>query len=133
MSSVLNHLDLYRLPWNMPDNAISWLEPTFACNLACEGCYRKNDPNSHKPLHEIRRELQVFKSLRKTDGISIAGGEPLLHPDIVQIVRDVANDGIKPIVNTNGVLLDRHLLKELKKAGVAGFTFHIDSHQNRPD
>ena len=34
----LIHLDLYRLPWTLADNAISWLEPTAICNLACDGC-----------------------------------------------------------------------------------------------
>jgi MoaA/NifB/PqqE/SkfB family radical SAM enzyme len=28
----------YRLPWNLADNAITWLEPTTTCNMACEGC-----------------------------------------------------------------------------------------------
>jgi MoaA/NifB/PqqE/SkfB family radical SAM enzyme len=42
MPAQLNHLDYYRLPWNYPDNGISWLEPTTDCNLRCEGCYRLN-------------------------------------------------------------------------------------------
>jgi hypothetical protein len=47
-------------------------------------------------------------------------------------VRMVADDGLKPIVNTNGLALTPELLGELKRAGVAGFTFHIDSKQGRP-
>ena len=132
MAAILDHTKLYRLPWTLPDNAISWLEPTFSCNLSCDGCYRANLPNAHKPMEQIRHELQIFKSLRKTDGISIAGGDPLLHPNIVDIVREIAADGLKPIVNTNGIALTKELLSELKKAGVAGFTFHIDSKQHRP-
>ncbi|HMQ99462.1 MAG TPA: radical SAM protein, partial [Ignavibacteria bacterium] len=69
---------------------------------------------------------------RKSDSISIAGGEPLLHPQIVEIVKMVADLGCKPIVNTNGIALTKGLLHELKLAGVYGFTFHIDSKQNRP-
>ena len=83
----LNHRDLYRLPWSLPDNAISWLEPTSACNLACDGCYRENVPNSHKSLDTVREEVRTFLRLRTTDGISIAGGDPLMHPDIVEIGR----------------------------------------------
>lgn len=128
----LNHLDYYRLPWNLSDNIISWLEPTAKCNLACLGCYRKNEINSHKTLHEIKEELNVFMHYRKSDSISIAGGEPLLHPQIVDIVKMVADFGCKPIVNTNGIALTPELLHELKLAGVYGFTFHIDSKQNRP-
>lgn len=128
----LNHLDYYRLPWNLSDNIISWLEPTAKCNLACLGCYRKNEVNSHKTLHEIMEELNVFKHYRKSDSISIAGGEPLLHPQIVEIVKMTSELGYKPIVNTNGIALTPELLHELKLAGVYGFTFHIDSKQNRP-
>ncbi|MDR3609382.1 MAG: radical SAM protein [Ignavibacteriaceae bacterium] len=127
----LNHLDYYRLPWNLTDNSISWLEPTAKCNLHCDGCYRKNE-NVHKSLQTIEEELNVFTRLRKCDGVSIAGGDPLTHPEIIQIVQMVKAKGLKPILNTNGLALTKELLLELKKAGVYGFTFHIDSKQNRP-
>ncbi len=128
----LNHLDYYRLPWNLTDNSISWLEPTAKCNLSCDGCYRQNENNSHKSLELIKEELDVFTKFRKVDGISIAGGDPLLHPQIIDIVKDVKRRSLKPILNTNGLALTNELLTELKKAGVYGFTFHIDSKQNRP-
>jgi pyruvate-formate lyase-activating enzyme len=132
MAVQLNQNDLYRLPWTLPDNAITWLEPTSACNLYCDGCYRKNEPNAHKSLEQIRRELDTFKRLRKTDGVSIAGGDPLTHPQIEKIVEMVAKDGQKPVINTNGLLLSKEKLLALKNAGVEGFTFHIDSKQQRP-
>jgi uncharacterized protein (DUF952 family) len=130
--AAIDHRELYRLPWSLPDNAIAWLEPTRKCNLACLGCYRENDPRGHKTLEEVRHDLDVFKRYRTVDGVSIAGGDPLLHPEIVEIVRMVARDGLKPIVNTNGLALTPQLLGALKAAGVAGFTFHVDSKQNRP-
>ena len=128
----LNHLDYYRLPWNLTDNSISWLEPTAKCNLSCDGCYRKNENDSHKSLEIIKEELEVFTRLRKCDGVSIAGGDPLTHPQIVEIVKMVKDLDLKPILNTNGLALTKELLLELKKAGVYGFTFHIDSKQGRP-
>lgn len=129
---TLNHRELYRLPWNLSDNAISWLEPTSACNLACDGCYRENIHNSHKSLKVVKEEIETFIRLRNADGFSIAGGDPLMHPQIVEIVKMISEKGVKPIINTNGNTLTMELLRELKKAGVYGFTFHIDSKQGRP-
>jgi len=122
----------YRLPWNLADNAITWLEPTTKCNLYCEGCYRENDPNGHKPLEQVIRTLETVKRLRHTDGISIAGGEPLIYPDLIPLVRYVAAQGWKPIINSNGQALTPELVRELTAAGVVGFTMHVDSHQKRP-
>lgn len=132
LNADLDHRELYRLPWSATDNAIAWLEPTKKCNLACLGCYRENDPRGHKTLADVRHDLDVFRRFRTVDGVSIAGGDPLVHPQITEIVRMVADDGLKPIVNTNGLALTETLLADLKDAGVAGFTFHIDSKQGRP-
>ncbi len=131
MSVTLDHRELYRLPWSLPDNAIGWLEPTAKCNLACYGCYRAN-VNEHKTLETVSADLDVFERQRTVDGVSIAGGDPLTHPQIVDIVRMVAARGWKPIVNTNGLALDEELLRDLKAAGLVGLTFHIDSKQGRP-
>lgn len=127
----LDHRSLYRLPWNLADNPIVWLEPTQACNLACDGCYREN-VKSHKSISEVRDELETFGRLRNYDGVSIAGGDPLCHPEVVEIVRTVTSLGRKAILNTNGGGLTRELLKDLKGAGLFGLTFHVDSRQGRP-
>jgi pyruvate-formate lyase-activating enzyme len=128
----LTPLDYYRLPWSLTDNGISWLEVTDDCNLECEGCYRPHLKH-HKSLEQIAGELAVFQQQRKSDCMSIAGGDPLVHPRIVEIVRMVKEGGWKPILNTNGLALGRKLLRKLKEAGVYGFTFHIDTTQKRRD
>jgi hypothetical protein len=130
-STPLDHRSLYRLPWNLADNPIAWLEPTQACNLACDGCYRKN-VKEHKSLDRVQADLDVFARLRNLDGVSIAGGDPVTHPELPAIVRRVTAMGRKAIVNTNGLALTRELLVELKAAGLVGITFHVDSKQGRP-
>jgi hypothetical protein len=127
----LEKRNLYRLPWSMNDNPIAWLEITDTCNIHCEGCYRQR-MTGHKTLDEIKTEIAFFKQWRNPDNVSIAGGEPLIHPQIVEIVAHIAESGLKPIILTNALALTPELLRELKKAGLAGFTVHIDSHQNRP-
>lgn len=132
MNQALDHRQLYRLPWNLSDNIIAWLEPTAKCNLYCEGCYRAN-VDQHKTLKEVEADLDLFERHRTFDGVSIAGGDPLMHPEIVEIVRMVARRGWKAILNTNGLALTEELLRALKRAGLTGLTFHIDSKQSRPD
>jgi len=131
MPKALDHRSLYRLPWSLSDNPIVWLEPTQACNLACDGCYRKN-VRTHQPLAQVGADLNTFARLRNFDGVSIAGGDPLCHPEVVEIVRMVNCMGRKPILNTNGLELSRELLLELRQAGLVGITFHVDSRQGRP-
>ncbi len=128
---TLDKRRLYRLPWSMNDNPIAWLEVTDVCNIHCEGCYRQH-MTGHKSLEEVKKEIAFFKQWRNPDNVSIAGGEPLIHPQIVDIVAHIAQSGLKPIVLTNAMALTPELLRELKRAGLAGFTVHIDSHQNRP-
>jgi len=122
----------YRFPWSNNDNPISWLEITDICNIYCKGCYRKN-LSGHRDLKELQEEVDFFKKIRNTDGISIAGGEPLIYPNIVKLVEYIANNGMKPVIISNTYALTRELLTDLYNAGLAGITCHIDMLQDRPD
>jgi hypothetical protein len=129
---MIDRSTLFRLPWTLADNAMTWLEPTRQCNIRCDACFVENSANTHKSLDQLRKELEILGRLRRCDAMLIAGGEPLVHPDIIEIVRLVKSFGNKPVLITNGVGLEQRLALELKKAGAFGFTFHIDSHQARP-
>jgi hypothetical protein len=122
----------FRFPWSNNDNPISWLEITDICNIYCKGCYRKN-LTGHRPLEELKEEIDFFARVRNPDGISIAGGEPLIYPDIVPLVEYIAQKGIKPIIISNTYALTRELLTDLYNAGLFGITCHIDMLQDRPD
>lgn len=125
--------NLYRLPWSTNDNPIGWIEITDICNIHCDGCYRMIMGEGHKPLEKIREEILFLKKWRNCDGISIAGGEPLTHPQIVDIVQFITDNGMKSLILTNGYALNEYLLRRLKKAGVTGLSFHIDTTQIRPE
>lgn len=126
--------NMYRFPWSGNDNPIGWLEVTDKCNTYCRGCYRINGMQGHKTLEQIKEEISLLKKWRNCDNISIAGGEPLIHPDILDIVAYIRSLGIKPLILTNGIRIEKDIqfIRELKAAGIVGFTFHIDSEQNRP-
>ena len=57
MKTKIDHKNYYRVPWNLADNAIIWLECTKKCNLYCDGCYRQN-VNDHKPLEVIKTGIK---------------------------------------------------------------------------
>jgi hypothetical protein len=120
------------MPWKTSDNAMSWLEPTRKCNITCDACFAINDPNSQKSIDRIRQELDILLRIRRCDAVLIAGGEPLTHPNIVDVVRMVKNRGVKAQLVTNGVGLESPFLHELHRNGATGITFHVDAHQARP-
>jgi len=123
---------LYRLPWSTNDNPIGWVEVTDVCNLKCKGCYRMVT-DGHKPLEKIKEEILFLKRWRNCDNISLAGGEPILHPDVIEIVRFSSELGMKVVILTNGYALNEKLIADLRDAGLTGFSFHIDSTQLRPE
>ncbi|MBI2895093.1 MAG: radical SAM protein [Deltaproteobacteria bacterium] len=123
--------NLYRLPWSVNDNPIGWLEVTDKCNIVCKGCYRE-ELEGHRPLDVLEEEVRRLKELRNPDSICIAGGEPLLHPQICDIVAYVNSLGLKAAILTNAVNLDENLARELKRAGVYNLKLHIDQWQSRP-
>ena len=82
--------NLYRLPWSMNDNPIGWVEVTDICNISCKGCYRLVMGGGHKPLEQMKQEILFLKKWRNCDNITLAGGEPILHPDIMELIRFIS-------------------------------------------
>jgi hypothetical protein len=123
---------LFRFPWSQTDNPGAWIEVTDVCNFACPGCFRKNNVTGHRQLSEIKQEIDLCLKKLNCSRICISGGEPLLYPDILGVVKYIRSLGMKPIILTNGENLTPAMLTQLKKAGLYQFYLHVDSGQNRP-
>jgi hopanoid biosynthesis associated radical SAM protein HpnH len=85
------------------------LEPLYKCNLACPGCGK-----IQHPAETLRRTVPVDQCLAASDQcgapvVSIAGGEPLLHPGIADVVRGLLAQGRIVYLCTNGLLLEEKL------------------------
>ena len=122
---------LYRFPWSKTDNPGGWIEVTDECNLHCPGCYR-HKIEGHRGIEIIKRDIDKLIQLTNCDSITIAGGEPLEYPDLIEVIRYIATKNIKTSIYSNGISLNPELADEMKKAGLSKIHFHIDSAQDRP-
>ncbi len=101
------------------------LEPLEACNLACQGCGRIRE---YAPV--IDRVMTTDECLAAVEEcgapvVSIAGGEPLMHPDIDRIVEGIVRQKRFVYLCTNGLLAKR-ALKTLKPSPYFAFVVHLD-------
>lgn len=125
-----NHLQ--DMPWGDSANAMATIELTQRCNLSCAFCGTGNRKNSHKSIRNVEREIATITALSKSDTIILAGGEPLMYPDLEAVVQMVNSAGKKAVVLTNGILVTRERLLALKAVGLFGIMYHVNSRQNRP-
>ena len=130
-SANLDRRALYRLPWSKVDTAGGWVEVTDACDFRCPGCYRHR-LEGHRTLEEVQADVRAIARLTNCDRIAIAGGEPLLWPHTVELVRFITKLGLKPVLLTHGEHLTRDLARQLAGAGLAKYHFHVDSGMQRP-
>jgi hypothetical protein len=107
------------------------VEVTDECDLSCQGCYRQK-LEGHRPLEEIKQDILALRKLTNCDRIAVAGGEPLVYPQIVEVVNFISENGMKPALITNGETLTREFAAELKKAGLIQYYIHVDSGMKRP-
>ncbi|WP_289053542.1 radical SAM protein [Carboxylicivirga marina] len=123
--------ELYRLPFSKNDNPNGWIEITTKCNLSCPGCYRgcsqPNHTGEHKALDKIKEEILQLEKIRNCKSISISGGEPLLHPDLLEVISFIKERNMQAFLHTNGQLLTTELLKSLKKKGLISVRIRVDS------
>ena len=108
------------------------LEPLFQCNLACSGCGKIQHPE-----HELRRRMPVAQAVAAIEEsgapmVSIAGGEPLIHPEIDAIATELVKRKRFVYLCTNALLLERKLDK-FKPSPYFAWAVHLDGLRERHD
>jgi hopanoid biosynthesis associated radical SAM protein HpnH len=108
------------------------IEPLFACNLSCPGCGK-----IQHPTEVLRQRLSVEDVVGAVEEcgapmVSIAGGEPLLHPDISRMVAELVRRKVYVYLCTNGVLLQRRL-DAFTPSRYFSFVLHVDGLKERHD
>jgi hopanoid biosynthesis associated radical SAM protein HpnH len=108
------------------------LEPLFRCNLACAGCGKIDYPD-----HILDRRLSVAECLDAAmecgaPVVSIAGGEPLLHPEIDTIVAGLLEQGRYVYLCTNALLLPKRLARFAPHPRFS-WSVHLDGEREQHD
>src|SRR5260370_1562541 len=108
------------------------LEPLHACNLTCTGCGRIREY-----VQTIKEKLSVQECLASVDEcgapiVSICGGEPLIYPEIGQLVHDILKRRKHIYLCTNGMFI-RKRLHEFKPTRRMFFNVHLDGLEDTHD
>src|SRR5580692_1900711 len=100
--------------------------PMRRCNLACTYCNEFDDVSNPVPIDEMRRRVDHLGRLG-TSVITISGGEPLLHPELDDVIRQIRKTGAIAGMITNGYFLMPDRIARLNKAGLDHMQISIDN------
>jgi len=100
--------------------------PMRRCNLSCAYCNEYDDHSKPVPIDTMYQRLDRLAALG-TNIVTISGGEPLLHPELDQIVARVRGHGMIAGMITNGYLLTADRIKRLNRAGLDHLQISIDN------
>ena len=106
---------------------VSW-NTTNACNMYCDHCYRDAGCKAEEELSTAEAKTLLEQIARAGFKIMIfSGGEPLMRPDIVELVAYAASLGLRPVFGTNGTLITLEMAQKLKAAGAMGMGISLDA------
>lgn len=132
MWTVARYVVANRLRGNRRYPLVLMLEPLFRCNLACAGCGK-----IQYPAEILRKHLSPAECFRAVDEcgapiVSIPGGEPLLHPQIDEIVQGLVDRRKYVYLCTNALLLEKHL-DRFAPSKYLSFSVHLDGPREEHD
>ena len=131
----------FRLAWYILKNKlrgrkrfplVTMLEPLEMCNLACIGCGRIRE---YKPVLDKMMPVEEALNAVKQSGapiVSLAGGEPTIHPKIDEIINRLVEQKYFVYCCTNGLLLER-LLPKIPASKYLSWVVHIDGMEEKHD
>ena len=132
MWTVASYVIGQRLRGRKQYPVVLMLEPLFRCNLACAGCGK-----IQYPAHILKTDLtpeQCFAAVEECGAplVSIPGGEPLMHPQIAEIVEGLVGRKKYVYLCTNGLLL-KEKIDQFKPSKYFSFVVHMDGQREHHD
>ena len=108
------------------------LEPLVQCNLACAGCGKIDYPKAQLQLRMIVADALHAVDECSAPVVSIAGGEPLIHHEMPQIIAGIVARRKFAYLCTNAILLPQHI-EEYRPSPYLTFSIHLDGNSVRHD
>jgi MoaA/NifB/PqqE/SkfB family radical SAM enzyme len=100
--------------------------PMRRCNLDCGYCNEYDQVSKPVPIEEMKRRLDYLAAMG-TSIITISGGEPLMHPELEEVIRHIRKHGMIAGMITNGFLLSKERIASLNAAGLEHLQISIDN------
>src|SRR5215467_11264342 len=107
---------------------VAHIVPIRRCNLSCSYCNEYDDFSKPVPTELMVRRVDRLAELG-TSVITISGGEPLLHPDLDEIIRRIRDCNCIATLITNGYLLTPDRIQQLNRAGLDHLQISVDNVQ----
>ena len=101
---------------------------TRTCNLKCVHCYTDSDNVKYHGELSTAEGFSLIDSLADfgIPSLLFSGGEPLVRPDLFTLLEYASKKGIRPVISTNGTLIDRAAAQRIKDSGVVYVGISLD-------
>lgn len=101
---------------------------TRRCNLKCVHCYSKSEDKNYESELSTDEGLALIEDLASFGSpvLLFSGGEPLIRPDILTLIRHATNSGMRAVLSTNGTLIDEQISLALKDIGLSYVGISLD-------
>lgn len=126
ISNKNNYLKLENFAYISRTPIYAKFELTYNCNFSCKYCFVKRLSTKKIDLEEVKKILKQLKDIGVVY-LFLTGGEPLLHPDIKEILKYSSKLGFITTLQTNGYLIDEKLIKFFESLEHFELTFSYHS------
>ncbi len=108
---------------------------TRTCNLKCVHCYTDSDNIRYSGELDTDEGLALIDDLAafRIPSLLFSGGEPLMRRDIFKLIQRAADRNIRPVLSTNGTLIDRDAARAIRDAGIVYVGISLDGMEDVND
>ncbi len=108
---------------------------TRTCNLKCIHCYTDSDNKKYRDELSTDEGLKLIDELAafKIPSLLFSGGEPLIRGDLFKLIEHAAKKEIRPVISTNGTLIDKDRAKSIRDSGIVYAGISLDGMESVND